>query len=161
VPPGSSPSARSVLLYRMTRLDVAGQPLEVGGADFLFGPLSREATYDGLVTGWGDREDTPRIFLNHDPSAFDALPDGATNLVLSGHTHGGHVGVQLGQSRAVTVVGLIGLPGQGLFARRDMRLFVTRCVGFDGYPMRVGIPPEIAVLVLRAPGASVDGTRAT
>jgi len=35
-----------------------------------------------------------------------------------------------------------------------MRLFVTRCVGFYGYPMRVGIPPEIAVLVLRSPQAS-------
>jgi predicted MPP superfamily phosphohydrolase len=72
--------------------------------------------------------------------------------VLSGHTHGGHVGIQLGPSRALTVVGLLGLPDQGLFARGDMRMFVTRCVGFYGYPMRVGIPPEIAVLVLRAPG---------
>jgi predicted MPP superfamily phosphohydrolase len=41
-----------------------------------------------------------------------------------------------------------------------MRLFVRRCVGFYGYPMRVGIPPEIAVLVLRAPGAVGDGTLA-
>jgi predicted MPP superfamily phosphohydrolase len=31
-----------------------------------------------------------------------------------------------------------------------MRLFVTRCVGFYGYPMRLGIPPEVALLVLRA-----------
>ena len=59
---------------------------------------------------------------------------------------------------AVTVVGLLGLPDQGLFARDDMRLFVTRCVGFYGYPMRVGIPPEIAVLVLRTPGAAPERT---
>jgi predicted MPP superfamily phosphohydrolase len=78
--------------------------------------------------------------------------------VLSGHTHGGHIGVQLGRSRALTVVGLLGLPDQGLFERGDMRLFVTRCVGFYGYPMRVGIPPEIAVLVLRTPGAVADPT---
>jgi predicted MPP superfamily phosphohydrolase len=43
-----------------------------------------------------------------------------------------------------------------VFARDDMRLFVTRCVGFYGYPMRVGIPPEIAVLVLRSPGMARD-----
>ena len=90
------------------------------------------------------------------PSGFAALPPTAGDLVLSGHTHGGHIGVQLGRSRALTVVGLLGLPDQGLFARGDMRLFVTRCVGFYGYPMRVGIPPEIAVLVLRTPESSSD-----
>jgi predicted MPP superfamily phosphohydrolase len=68
------------------------------------------------------------------------------------------VGVQLGPRHALTVVGLVGLPDQGVFARGDMRLFVTRCVGFYGYPMRVGIPPEIAVLVLRSPSA--NGSRA-
>jgi hypothetical protein len=32
-----------------------------------------------------------------------------------------------------------------------MLLYVTRCVGFYGYPMRIGIPPEIALLVVRSP----------
>ena len=63
-------------------------------------------------------------------------------------------------SLAFRLIGLLGLPDQGLFARGDMRLFVTRCVGFYGYPMRVGIPPEIAVLVLRTPGSSSDPTPA-
>ena len=72
--------------------------------------------------------------------------------MLSRHTHGGHVGIQLGQDHAITVVSLVGIPDQGVFRRGDMRLFVTRCVGFYGYPMRVGIPPEIALLTLRTPG---------
>jgi predicted MPP superfamily phosphohydrolase len=143
-----------VLRNALTRVDVAGQALEVAGADFMYGPM-RKAAYSRLVGTWGPPAEGPRLFLNHDPSAFAALPDAAASLVLSGHTHGGHVGIQLGPSRALTVVGLLGLPDQGLFARGDMRLFVTRCVGFYGYPMRVGIPPEIAVLVLRTPGASV------
>ena len=118
-------------------------------------------TYARLTAAWGHRDGRPRLLLNHDPSAFAALPPDAADLVLSGHTHGGHVGVLLGPSRAVTVIGLIGLPDQGLFARGDMRLFVTLCVGFYGFPMRVGIPPEIAVLVLRAPGgSSPDATTA-
>jgi predicted MPP superfamily phosphohydrolase len=141
----------TVLRNRLVRVDVGGQRLEIGGADFLFRPVARETAYARLLQHWGPRSETPRLLLNHDPSAFDALPDDAANLVLSGHTHGGHVGVQLGRSRALTVVGLLGLPDQGVFARDDMRLFVTRCVGFYGYPMRVGIPPEIALLVLRAP----------
>jgi predicted MPP superfamily phosphohydrolase len=139
---------------RVVRLSVDGQPLEIVGLDFLFGPTSRGNAYRRFFGALGPRE-APRIVLNHDPSAFQALPDGSADLVLSGHTHGGHVGLQLGRSQAVTVIGLLGLPDQGFFARDDMRLFVTRCVGFYGYPMRVGIPPEIAVLELHAPDTAV------
>jgi predicted MPP superfamily phosphohydrolase len=145
-----------VLRDRLTRVEVAGHPLEIGGADFVSGRTPRQATYARLIDAWGAGGGAPRLLLNHDPSAFGALPAGAANLVLSGHTHGGHIGIQLGPSRAITVVGLIGLPDQGLFARGDMRMFVTRCVGFYGYPMRLGIPPELAVLVLRASGAASD-----
>jgi predicted MPP superfamily phosphohydrolase len=115
-----------VLRDRLTRIEVAGESLEIGGAEFNFGPTSRRAAYGRLIGAWGTCDGVPRIFLNHDPRAFEALPVGATTLMLSGHTHGGHIGVQLGRSRAITVVGLI-------------------------YPMRVGIPPEIAVLTLRSP----------
>jgi hypothetical protein len=149
-----------VLRNRLTRVEMAGHALEIGGAEFLFGRAPRRAVYGRLIADWGPRDGTPRLLLNHDPSAFTALVSDAANLVLSGHTHGGHVGIQLGGSRALTVIGLLGLPDQGLFARGDMRLFVTRCVGFYGYPMRVGIPPEIAVLVLRTPGSSSDPTPA-
>jgi predicted MPP superfamily phosphohydrolase len=144
----------AVLRNRLTQVTVAGRPLEIGGTDFVFGARGRAARYAQVVGGWRPRDGTPRLLLNHDPIAFGSLPERAANLVLSGHTHGGHVGVQLGPSQAFTVIGLLGLPDQGLFARDDMRLFVTRCVGFYGYPMRVGIPPEIAVLVLRTPGAA-------
>jgi predicted MPP superfamily phosphohydrolase len=149
-----------VLRNRLTRVEMAGDALEIGGAEFVFGRASRRAVYTRVIAGWAPRDGHPRLLLNHDPSAFAALPSDAANLTLSGHTHGGHVGVQLGRSQALTVVGLLGLPDQGLFARGDMRLFVTRCVGFYGYPMRVGIPPEIAVLVLRTPGSSPDPTPA-
>jgi predicted MPP superfamily phosphohydrolase len=140
------------------RIDVAGRPLELAGSEFVFPRPSRPSAYGALIDAWGPRDGTPRLFLNHDPITFRGLPDGAADLVLSGHTHGGHVGVQLGPRHALTVVGLVGLPDQGVFARGDMRLFVTRCVGFYGYPMRVGIPPEIAVLVLRSP--TTTGPRA-
>jgi hypothetical protein len=34
-----------------------------------------------------------RLVLLHDPSAFIHLPEGEADLVLSGHTHGGQVGL--------------------------------------------------------------------
>jgi predicted MPP superfamily phosphohydrolase len=143
-----------VLRNRAVVLPVRGELLEIAGIDFLFGRAQRAATYARIVAGFGPRH-TPRILLNHDPGGFDELPDGCADLILSGHMHGGHIGVQLNASVAVTVVGLAGLYDQGLFSRGDMRMYVTRCVGFYGYPMRIGIPPEIALLVLRAPPATV------
>jgi predicted MPP superfamily phosphohydrolase len=141
----------TVLRNRLAVIARDGQALEIGGTDFVFGRSQRVAAYARVVSSWGARGGAPRILLNHDPTAFAALPAGCADLVLSGHTHGGHIGVQLTSSYAVTLVGLAGFPDQGLFARGDMRLFVTRCVGFYGYPMRIGIPPEIALLILRSP----------
>lgn len=140
-----------LLRDRAVAISPLGQRLEIAGIDFVFRRADRAATYARIAAGLGARSGAPRILLNHDPSAFAALPPGSADLVLSGHTHGGHIGVQLGPSQALTLVGLAGIPDQGLFVRGDMRLYVTRCVGFYGYPMRIGIPPEIALLVLRSP----------
>jgi predicted MPP superfamily phosphohydrolase len=140
----------TTLRDRMTRLEVNGTDLEIGGLDFVFGRGDRLRRYATTLPAWAPRDGAPRLLLNHDPSAFALLPEGCADLVCSGHTHGGHIGVQLGPEHAITVVGLVGIPDQGLFERRDMRLFVTRCVGFYGYPMRLGIPPEISLLILRA-----------
>ena len=141
----------TTLRNSLITLSVDGHPLEIAGIDFLFGPLGTGGKrYADIPRSWGPRRPVPRLLLNHDPRAFAALPQGCADLVLSGHTHGGHVGVQLGRDHAITVVGLFGIPDQGLFNRGNMRLFVTRCVGFYGYPMRLGIPPEIALLTLRS-----------
>jgi predicted MPP superfamily phosphohydrolase len=144
----------TTLRNTLVTLYVSGQPLEVAGLDFLFrssGMASQQTSYRRIVNSWGARESSPRLLLNHDPRAFTALPRSCADLVFSGHTHGGHVGLQLGRDHALTVVGLWGIPDQGIFRRQDMYMFVTRCVGFYGYPMRLGIPPEIALLTLRAP----------
>lgn len=150
-----------LLRDQLRTIDVAGHAVEIAGTNFVFSRSQHEEIFARLFAALPARDGAPRILLNHDPRNFFALPDGAADLVLSGHTHGGHVGVQLGTDHALTVVGLLGIPDQGVFARRssvgspepgyDMRLFVTRCVGFYGYPMRVGIPPEIAILRLRSP----------
>lgn len=144
----------TVLRNTMVTLAVQGSPLEVGGLDYLFGQWKWEERYAQLTHLWSPRTAVPRVLLNHDPSAFTSLPLGCADLVLSGHTHGGHVGVQLGRDFALTVVGLMGIPDQGIFQRSNMTLYVTRCVGFYGYPMRLGIPPEIALLTIRTAGSS-------
>ncbi len=140
----------TTLRNRVTTLSIDGQPLELAGLDFLFQRFDRAGLYRRIISSWGPRQPVPRILLNHDPRAFVGLPARCADLVLSGHTHGGHAGIQLGKDRAVSIVGLLGIPDQGLYRRADMQMFVTRCVGFYGYPMRLGIPPEIAIMTLRS-----------
>lgn len=146
-----------VLRDRVATVEVRGETIEIGGLDFAYYGPGRAERYAAAIERWGERSGVPRILLVHDPSAFATLPPRCADLVLSGHTHGGHVGVQLGGGAALTVVGLLGIPDQGVFRRREVdeaQMYVTRCVGFYGYPIRLGIPPEIAVLTLRAPRAA-------
>lgn len=147
-------SGVTALRNRSVAVRVGGESVEIGGIDFVFERWRRREIYAAITSSWSHRTATPRILLNHDPSGFYELPESCADLVLSGHTHGGHIGVQLGSSQAITVVGLAGWPDQGIFTRGDMHMYVTRCVGFYGYPMRLGIPPEIALLILRAPRPS-------
>ena len=88
-----------------------------------------------------------RVLLLHDPSAFHDLPDDEVDLVLSGHTHGGQVGlVSFGLDW--TVLSRSRWPDHGLFARGRSRLYVHRGTGFYGFPLRVGVPGEASVLEL-------------
>lgn len=87
-----------------------------------------------------------RLVLLHDPTAFSQLPEGEGDLVLSGHTHGGQVGlVSLGLNWTV-VSGLFGLPDHGFWGRGRDRMWVHRGSGHYGFPLRVGVPAEESVL---------------
>lgn len=91
-----------------------------------------------------------RLLLLHDPIGFHALPEDDVDLVLSGHTHGGQVGlVSLGLDW--TVLSRTRWPDQGLFARGASRLYVHRGTGFYGFPLRVGVPAEYSLLEIHAP----------
>jgi len=99
------------------------------------------------------REGHLRILLLHDPSAFRHVPKGEVDLTLSGHTHGGQLGlVSLGLDW--TVLSRSAWPDHGLFAHGEGRLYVHRGTGHYGFPLRVGVPGESSLLeVFRAPAA--------
>lgn len=72
----------------------------------------------------------------------------AADLVLAGHTHGGHVGlVSLGLDWTA-VRALTGIPDHGAWGQRDNRLYVHRTNGHYGFPLRIGVPAEESVLEL-------------
>ncbi|HEY3494448.1 MAG TPA: metallophosphoesterase [Polyangiaceae bacterium] len=87
-----------------------------------------------------------RLLLLHDPGAFRHLPEGEGDLVLSGHTHGGQVGlVSLGLPWTM-MRAFVSAPDHGLWARGPDRLYVHRGTGHYGFPLRLGVPSEESLL---------------
>ena len=96
-----------------------------------------------------------RIVLLHDPGAFRHMPEGSADLVLSGHTHGGQVGlVSLGLSFTMLRLFGIRIPDHGFWARGTDRMYVHRGTGHYGFPLRLGVPAEESILrIHRGPNA--------
>lgn len=91
-----------------------------------------------------------RIVLLHDPGAFVHLPEGEADLALSGHTHGGQVGlVSLGLPYTM-MRAFVKMPDHGLWARGTDRLYVHRGTGHYGFPLRLGVPSEESVLAVHS-----------
>jgi len=128
-------------------------PVQIVGMDFV--RRDRHAHLQRVCAEHPRRPGVTRIVLLHDPGAFRHLPEGEGDLVLSGHTHGGQVGlVSLGLSW--TFLRLFGLriPDHGFWARGRDRMYVHRGTGHYGFPLRLGVPSEESFLRVHrvAPG---------
>lgn len=123
--------------------ETAAGSVQVIGSDYLSQDHVKRLA--ALLERHPRREAHLRLLLLHDPVGFHALPEDDVDLVLSGHTHGGQVGlVSLGFDW--TVLSRTRWPDQGLFARGASRLYVHRGTGFYGFPLRIGVPAEHSLL---------------
>ncbi len=113
------------------------------------------------------RRDMPNFLLSHNPNSFPRAAELGIELSLAGHTHGGQVKVEIvdhsvSPARLITpfVAGLYRLPmneysgiasGNGLQTTgiHKAALYVNRGLGTLGFPVRIGVPPEITLLTLR------------
>lgn len=131
-----------------TIVDTPRGAVQIVGADYV--GRGRREHLARLLARFPRREDALRILMLHDPAAFHALPDDDIDLVLSGHTHGGQLGlVSLGLDW--TVLSRTRWPDHGLFGRGRARLYVHRGTGFYGFPLRIGVPGELSLLEISAP----------
>lgn len=104
------------------------------------------------------RRDMPNILLSHNPNSFRRAAELGIELSLAGHTHGGQVKFEIvdhsvSPARLITpfVAGLYRLPLATPTPRNGEKaaLYVNRGLGTFGFPVRIGVPPEITLLTLR------------
>jgi predicted MPP superfamily phosphohydrolase len=112
----------------------------------------------GVDDTWTSRDDVaralaarpegiPTVLLAHDPNLFPQARDRAVELTLSGHTHGGQLGVP--GVRHLSLARLITRWTAGLYRQGRSWLYVNRGVGTTGPPVRLGAPAELALITLR------------
>jgi uncharacterized protein len=120
------------------------------------------SSISGLV-----RRDMPNLLMSHNPNSFNRAAEMGIELSLAGHTHGGQIQVEILDHR-LTPARFIsdytaGLYRRPMFAasaadkaalshnagRPDSQLYVNRGIGTVGAPVRLGVPPEITLVVLR------------
>ena len=109
------------------------------------------------------RRDMPNVLLSHNPNSFHRAAELGIELSLAGHTHGGQVKFEIvdhsiSPARLITpfVAGLYRLPmsshagtASGGNGAQKAALYVNRGLGTLGFPVRLGVPPEITLLTLR------------
>jgi uncharacterized protein len=116
--------------------------------------------------------DMPNILLSHNPNSFDRAAELGIELSLAGHTHGGQIQVEILDHRLTParfisdyIAGLFERPmfmssrkllvqsepdaPVGTPSQNASRLYVNRGLGTVGAPVRLGVPPEISLIVLR------------
>ena len=88
------------------------------------------------------------VLLSHNPDVFPVAARQGYNLMLSGHTHGGQVTVEI-LDQSINPARFFTPYVYGLYRTAEAAAYVTRGIGTIGIPARIGAPPEIAVLRLR------------
>jgi predicted MPP superfamily phosphohydrolase len=133
-----------LLVDEADRVETEAGPVQIVGFDFAW--TKRAERMQAVCERYPREPGTLRLVLLHDPSAFKHLPEGHADLVLSGHTHGGQVGLlSLGLPWTMLRV-FMNAPDHGLWARGTDRLYVHRGTGHYGFPLRLGVPAEESLL---------------
>lgn len=137
----------SLLINESRNFEVKGETIQFCGVDC---DISRRTFMDLDAAMAKLRPEKPTVLLCHDPREWDKKIRGhGIPLVLSGHTHGGQIGIEAGDN-VISPVKLIYKQFAGLYQSGNEYLYVNRGVGTVGPPVRIGINPEIALITLKS-----------
>lgn len=95
-------------------------------------------------------DDAPLILMSHSPDVFPEVPQRVA-LTLAGHTHGGQVNLPF-LGRPVVPSRFGQRYAYGHIVEDGRHMFVSSGIGNTILPMRYGVPPEIVLLQIGAPG---------
>jgi predicted MPP superfamily phosphohydrolase len=126
------------------------EPLRFGGAVLNLAGVDYQRTGQSYLRG-AERMVLPgayNVLLSHNPDVFPVAVDKGYNLTLAGHTHGGQVNVEI-LHQPINAARFFTPYVYGLYQGVAAAEYVTRGIGTIGVPVRLGAPPEIALLRLR------------
>jgi predicted MPP superfamily phosphohydrolase len=88
------------------------------------------------------------LLLNHNPEAFPHIAAQGWDLTLAGHMHGGQINLELAGAQ-INAVRFTSDYVYGPYREQRTSMYVTRGIGSIGMPVRIGAPPEVALIRLR------------
>jgi uncharacterized protein len=158
-----------LLRQENAEIDWRGGKFNLVGVDYQLA-RSRSGRRLAMLSSAGSlmRRGMPNILLSHNPNSFPRAAELGMDLMLTGHTHGGQVRVEIldrhfSPARFLTPyeAGLYKRPLGSPSALEDAAVwsaqpsapaslvYVNRGLGTIGAPIRLGVPPEISLLTLR------------
>jgi uncharacterized protein len=127
------------------QLRFGGATLNLAGVDF-----QSAARKGGYLKGLGHLA-TPgatNVLLSHNPDVLPVAARLGYDAMLSGHTHGGQVTLEI-LDRSLNPASFFTPYVYGPYRVGRTAAYVTRGIGTIGIPTRIGAPPEIALVRLR------------
>jgi len=138
--------AHTILTVDGERLHIVG--LDDRGRDWARG-VPAVAYLDQVLPTLPSAE--PVLLLCHRPDIFPQAIAAGVALTLSGHTHGGQLGVPWLNGRVRNLAEFITQFDRGLFERDDCYLYVNCGLGVTGQRIRLCTPREITLIEARSP----------
>jgi len=130
------------LRHKAVSIEREGRRLWLVGAGDLW---EDHRSLDALLSGIP--EEDCRLVLAHNPDTADTPYAGRVDLFISGHTHGGQVGIPLVGPPVLPVRNKTYSSGLKT-SSRGTGVFISRGIGWAVYPIRFNCFPEIAALEL-------------
>ena len=87
------------------------------------------------------------LLLSHNPDVFPVAAAQGYQLTIAGHTHGGQVRVEI-LHQDLNIARFFTRYVDGLYRKGSSSIFVSRGLGTIGMPVRLGAPPEVALIRL-------------
>ena len=89
------------------------------------------------------------LLLSHNPDVFPVAARQGFDFVLSGHTHGGQINVEI-LDKNLNMAEFITPYTKGLYNNAASAIYVNSGIGTIGIPIRLGAPAEITLIKLCA-----------